>query len=1056
MLNDSYLHLLGRKMSKAAWDKKQTKSSFRVSSLAFAIHVACVGIGAMGLAQSVSAQTLESRSYHIPAGSLASVLNTFAEQAGTTIAIDANLLKGKSSSGLTGQYDVESGFQRILAPTEFVAAKVGSGYMLKQVTQAELKTAAATTQSTATEYENAVQLSPMTVFGTVSRDTKGQNDVYDQDISSVYASKEQIERYKGAQPADLFKGMVGVYSGDARNSGALDPSIRGIQGPGRVPVLIDGTEQALTVWRGYNGANNRSYIDPNLIGGLQVIKGPSITRNVNTGVGGAVVIHTLAVDDVLKEGKNFGGEIKVETSSNAVKPREPQLLTGQSIYDNPNYPPVATNWQGKPIFEPYYDPSLFKMARQNKENNIYSGDDVATRIALAGRTDNFEVLAAYAYRNKGNHFAGKNGSEYYNKPSQERYNYVPYLAKVYPGGTEVPNTSLETESYLLKATWKPTDEQRLEFGYRDSSITNGEILPSRIAWEALVKNKTGVPQWPLSHIDSKAYNMEYKYQPQNNNFVDFYSNIWRTDTKSNTYSSGGFPNDTNENLDIFVNSAVANSDNTRQGITLSNKFKLLSSLGLTVGGSFQKEKLSSDDIYKDPNINGTNSGYRMVPRAGRREEKEFNFNFDYQPVSWLTLNAGARYQNYWAFDDFLNERVNAGDPQFNLIKKATALSMIYFTKKANMTPEREQQIRNTLDASALAQGWTEEYKQKELKRYIYTQRNTINYQKDSRGQLTIANNPFLNGTLVEGRDYGYYASGTPSAYEDIDLTKTGVQKSKDSGWTPTASATVNFNSNSRMYLRYSEAYRMPSMFESTLGFSGTLSGYKLEPEHASNYELAYVYNLSEFFKNSSYADIKLAYYYNKTKNAIERSPTLAFSNVDSLTTEGLELQSRFDNGRFFTDLSANYRFKNKVCDENSAMILGANKQFSVNRCVDDGFVGGYLVSMAIPKYSVNLTLGGRFFDQKLELGTRASYYQKYENPETKNYNGIEMSYYANTPLAWNSMTILDAYINYRLKQDTLFELVGTNLTDEFYIDPLTRSAIAAPGRTFKLSVSHKF
>jgi hemoglobin/transferrin/lactoferrin receptor protein len=54
------------------------------------------------------------------------------------------------------------------------------------------------------------------------------------------------------------------------------------------------------------------------------------------------------------------------------------------------------------------------------------------------------------------------------------------------------------------------------------------------------------------------------------------------------------------------------------------------------------------------------------------------------------------------------------------------------------------------------------------------------------------------------------------------------------------------------------------------------------------------------------------------------------------------------------------------------------------------------------------------------------------------------------------MTILDAYINYRLKQDTLFELVGTNLTDEFYIDPLTRSAIAAPGRTFKLSITHKF
>lgn len=81
--------------------------------------------------------------------------------------------------------------------------------------------------------------------------------------------------------------------------------------------------------------------------------------------------------------------------------------------------------------------------------------------------------------------------------------------------------------------------------------------------------------------------------------------------------------------------------------------------------------------------------------------------------------------------------------------------------------------------------------------------------------------------------------------EDIDLTQTGVQKTKDHGWTPTASATVNFSPNSRMYLRYSEAYRMPSMFESTIGFSGTLSGYKLQPEHAANYELAYVHNLSE-------------------------------------------------------------------------------------------------------------------------------------------------------------------------------------------------------------------
>ncbi|WP_353171433.1 TonB-dependent receptor [Acinetobacter rudis] len=1043
-------------MSKAVCEKEQPRYSFRVSSLALAIHVACVGVITTAMTQQSYAQTLQARSYNIPAGSLATVLNTFAQQSDTTIAIDANQLKGMSSSGLAGQYDLEDGFQTILAATAFRAVKVGNGYILKPAEQSDHTAAFSQSQPIHSPInENIIRLEPITLYGTVSRDVKGQNEVYDADISSVYAGKEQIERYKGAQPADLFKGMVSVYSGDARNSGALDPSIRGIQGPGRVPVTIDGTEQALTVWRGYNGVNNRNYIDPNLIGGLQVIKGPSLTRNVNSGVGGAVVISTLAVDDVLKDGKNFGGEIKVETSNNAVKARKPQLLTGQSIYDNPNYPSIGTDFWGNPMFEPYYDPSLFKEARQHKENNVFSGDDVATRIALAGRTDKFELLAAYAYRNKGNHFAGSRGTEYYNNPSQERFNYVPYLAKVYPGGTEVPNTSLRTESYLVKAAWKPTDDQRLEFGYRDTSVINGEILPSRIAWDSLVQDKTGVPQWPLSEIASKAYNLEYKYQPERSNLIDFYGNVWRTETKSHTYSSGGFPNDTNSNLGIFINSAAANSDNTREGLTLSNKFKLHPTLGLTVGASWQKEKLESDDIYKDPYTTGTFMSFKMAPRAGRREEKEFNLNFDYKPVSWLSLNAGARYQNYWAFDDFLNDRVHAGDTQYSQFKKATELTMAYFTKRPNMTPEAEANLRNNLNELAIAQQWSEERKQHEINKAVYKKRNEIGYKMDDRGKLTKDNNPFLNGTLVEGRDYGYYALQGPGGYEDIDLAETGVQKNKDHGWTPTLSATVNFSPNSRMYMRYSEAYRMPSLFETTIGFSGTQSGFKLEPEHAHNYEVAYVHDLSQFF-NSSYADIKLAYYYNETKNAIERSPRLVFSNVDSHTTSGLELQSRFDNGRFFTDFSANYNLKNEVCDETSAMLLGAGTGFSIDSCVDDGFVGGYLVSMATPKYSANLTLGGRFLDQKLEVGTRANYYHKYENPEVKNYSGIEMTYYSNTPLSWNSITTVDAYVNYKLKEDTLFELVGTNLTDEFYIDPLTRSAIAAPGRTVKLSVTHKF
>lgn len=126
---------------------------------------------------------------------------------------------------------------------------------------------------------DAIDLGQVTVLG--ARDGKSHkekhNQVYDRSISSVYRDKTEVERFKGAVPADIFKGMVGVNSGDARNSGALDPNVRGIQGQGRVPVTIDGTEQAITVWRGYAGANNRNYIDPMLIGGMTVEKGPALS-----------------------------------------------------------------------------------------------------------------------------------------------------------------------------------------------------------------------------------------------------------------------------------------------------------------------------------------------------------------------------------------------------------------------------------------------------------------------------------------------------------------------------------------------------------------------------------------------------------------------------------------------------------------------------------------------------------------------------------------------------------------------------------------------------------
>src|SRR3546814_14542569 len=52
---------------------------------------------------------------------------------------------------------------------------------------------------------------------------------------------------------------------------------------------------------------------------------------------------------------------------------------------------------------------------------------------------------------------------------------------------------------------------------------------------------------------------------------------------------------------------------------------------------------------------------------------------------------------------------------------------------------------------------------------------------------------------------------------------TEAKRRSGHGWAPSASATVYLSGSSRAYLRYAQAYRFPSMFESTVGFSASLN-----------------------------------------------------------------------------------------------------------------------------------------------------------------------------------------------------------------------------------------
>ncbi|MET1756511.1 TonB-dependent receptor [Novosphingobium sp. RD2P27] len=997
--------------------KGSTKRRWGASALLASAALGVVSVPMAAQAQAPAAASEQARPFDIAPQPVDEALTEFGRQSGLQVSVDASQVRGISAQGVRGTMTPSQALDRLLAATGLVA-RIDDGI----VSVRRVSTAAADQDAS-----GSIALDSLRVEGetTTAGETGAQRDalrhdqVYDRDLSSTFAGKEEVERYKGVTPSDVLKGMVNVFSGDPRNSGALDPSIRGIQGPGRVPVIIDGTEQALTVWRGYNGAANRSYIDPSLIAGVEVLKGPVSVRGVNSSIGGAVVVNTLDAADILKPGETFGIELRLEGGNNSTKPRWPTLLTGQDYRDVPGF---LDNGGGiaLPMF-PYGDPSLRVTLRSPDDNEFFSLGDRAIRLAAAGRIGDFDLFGAYAYRERGNYFSGKNGAGYYQQEDRlpafgaiRAENYVRVIGLFHEPGYEVPNTSSELESFLLKGTWRIADDQALQLGFRDSRSSYGEVMPSRIM------NATGFGniQWPESKVHIQAYNAEYKWQPDSP-WIDLQARLWGTHSVSDTYTAGGFPNSAAYDDPIIINSALTNARNNRIGVNASNLFKLSSTLDVVLEGHWQHEKLRSDDEYSTAIANG----FRQYPRAGRREEYSLNLSGEWRPVSFLKLNAGLTYSGYWAKDDFLPELLERNDGSILRVIQ-TSYNTFY------------RVMEDGLERTIAGPVW----------------------EPDANGNFRRSGNICLNGFTSTVANFTGWCTATTSNSDFVYVTE--AKRMSGDGWAPSISATAYLTDTSRIYARYAKAWRFPSMFESTVGFSASLNPLEdLKPERVQSWELAWIQDLRPLFRlggEDQHADLKLSWYHNTTRNVIERDNQLMFTNIDRQVIAGFELQARFDNGRFFADLGAAHMTKNEVCDE-SVAVLADPSQGRVPDCVKYGFVRSYLLTQATPETSVNLTAGGRFLDRRLEVGGRVVWYSEYDNPSFDSFveeriGGIGL----NIPYSWGEILTFDAFVKFRLDERFTAELVGTNLTDRFYLDPLTRSLNPAPGRTVRLSLTGRF
>lgn len=134
--------------------------------------------------------------------------------------------------------------------------------------------------------------------------TKTEGAAIDALAGTSVVTAEQINRLQPSRLSDVLRDVPGVTTQENQNDPAQAINIRGLQDFGRVNVLIDGARQDFQT--SGHSANGVFYLDPELVGGIDVTRGPTATIYGSGAIGGVVAFRTRSIDDILAPDERAG------------------------------------------------------------------------------------------------------------------------------------------------------------------------------------------------------------------------------------------------------------------------------------------------------------------------------------------------------------------------------------------------------------------------------------------------------------------------------------------------------------------------------------------------------------------------------------------------------------------------------------------------------------------------------------------------------------------------------------------------------------------------------
>lgn len=257
---------------------------------------------------------------------------------------------------------------------------------------------------------------------------------------------------------------------------------------------------------------------------------------------------------------------------------------------------------------------------------------------------------------------------------------------------------------------------------------------------------------------------------------------------------------------------------------------------------------------------------------------------------------------------------------------------------------------------------------------------------------------------------------------------------------PRASVIVEPWKGIQFFGQYQQGTRPPSLYENTNNPNFALiANPNLRPETARNVEIGLNVLKDGLFQPSDSFRFKAAYFRNSYDDYLSRMPLIGVNtqiqNIDKALFTGIEIGASYDNRRFFAEGSLNYYNKIEFC-YTAGCALPVSTDYATNHIP--------------PKMTASVTFGMRFFEERLVLGGRASYFDKRALP-------VNTSGGAISPTAeWAPHTLVDMFGSYEINENLRADFAVDNLFDRYYVDALNNLAQPGPGRTVKFGLTGKF